>query len=333
MASKTQKVKFEAYKSYHEVDGELHELNIQVLLDEIKLMSTSQRTVNYFGVPVRIDSIHDVTLDDQSIREHPNMRLTYFHVTKMRDEGAATTEMEDESLTDLELSPDEYIAEDISCVYDAELSVLFLQRNFHSLSITGICEMFKHLYSKVKLGNDDEASSDTTLDLQFRPVVDKRALSKAMSSTNFRSLSLKFANDSRNTLPRTIKNLLGGIGDAFSASSEAQFGLTITAGNRKNPSLPVMGTRQIIEEIGNNKSMFSSAIVRGKQGDIPVETFDLLNGKLCIFHTFSSVKDEDGNTRKIHLRPDSVEDTMVLLYLKVSADGAGPFRSRIADNL
>lgn len=51
---------------------------------------------------------------------------------------------------------------------------------------------------------------------------------------------------------------------------------------------------------------------------MPIEKYDLINGKLFVTHKFSSVKSEDGKTKKMHLRPDSVEDVMKNIYLRKS---------------
>lgn len=81
------------------------------------------------------------------------------------------------------------------------------------------------------------------------------------------------------------------------------------------------------------KAFFSSAIVREKEGDMPVEKYDLINGKLFVTHKFSSVKSEDGKTKKMHLRPDSVEDVMKNIYLRTDENRSEPFIDEILRNI
>lgn len=330
MVSKTQNVRFESYvaMSHDKNDKEVN-FNIEPLILAIKELNDSQRLSTYFGEPVRMDKIHEVILSDQAIQLYPKLSLTYFHMAKLRDEGVATTTKKTDELTDLDLDEDEYIAEDISCFYDSLLNSIFIQRNFHSLSIAGVCEYLITEYEKIqKLKGNDKPEK---LDLFFRPVPDKAVLKNAKKVTNYRNITLKFANNNLSGLPKGLTGVLGGLGTIFNNVGGLSAGLTISAGDSKAPSLTKKTMQEFIDAVGSNNSLFSSAIINGKRGDMPVEKFDLLNGKLCTVHKFASVKDKEGKKRKLHLNPNSVEDIMKLIYL--TKDNGIPFRDEIVKNL
>lgn len=337
MASKTQVVKFEAYAAYtHGDDGEELKCDISELLDNIKELEAKKRIIQYFGMPVRMDKIHDVTLNDDVIKEIRNLRLIYFHMLKMRDEGMATAVLENEELTDLELDTDEYMAEDISCLYDNKLNIFFIQRNYHSLSISGISEYLKKIYEIIVKGASNynpEENDFKELDIYFKPIPDKEALENARKVTNYRSLTLSFANDYEQAISDKIKNVLGGFGSVFDNLGGTKIGITLSAGDFKAKTLNVDNTKDMINEIGRGNSVFSTALVRGKQGDAPVEKFDLLNGRLRTEHKFSSVKDDNGKTRKMHLAPSTVEDVMKLIYFNRDGHTSPSFRDKIIKNL
>lgn len=337
MASKTQIVKFEAYAAYtHDDNGEEVKCGLLELLDSIKELESKKRIVQYFGMPVRMDNIHDATLSDDVISKSRNLRLVYFHMTKMRDEGMATTLLENEELTDLELGADEYMAEDISCLYDNELKIFFVQRNYHSLSISGIAEYLKKIYEIIKKGSDDydpEKSNFKELDIFFKPVPDREVVDNVQKITNYRSLTLSFANDFDTEMPEKIKNMLGPFSTIFGNLGGTKIGTTLSAGSSKAESLKISDTKDIITEITKGNTAFSSALVRGKQGDVPVEKYDLLNGKLHTKHKFSSGKDKNGKARKLHLDPQTVEEEMKLLYLNKDENSSQSFRNKVISNL
>ncbi|ORI31183.1 hypothetical protein BLL61_08035 [Lacticaseibacillus casei] len=331
MESKTQVVKFEAYQALTEKDGQESKLDLEALFDAIKDQDQEKRSSVYFGTPVRMDNIHDVAVDDISSKLFPEMRLIYFHLTKLRDEGAATTTIQSEELKDLDLAPDEYIAEDINCFYDTQLCTVFIQRNFHSLSITGITDYLIKMYKLVKEA-DGNQSENEALNLFFKPVPDKKVVEKAQQANNFRTLELSFASDRKQEIPKMVQKFLGNLGDIFGQLGGAKIGLTLSAGKSDQPGLKNQETQEIIKQIADGNTPFSKAIIRGKAGDMPIERYDLLAGKLQTVHKFSSVKDENGSARKMHLSPSAVEDTMNLIYLK-GEEGKQSFRERVILNL
>ncbi|MCE2550341.1 DUF6731 family protein, partial [Enterococcus faecalis] len=85
--------------------------------------------------------------------------------------------LNNEVLKEIPLNPGEYIAEDISCLYDRELSVLMVQRNIHSLSHSGIEDYFTEM-------------SDDLVEIELLPVVNKEIISKALANEKFRKLEL-----------------------------------------------------------------------------------------------------------------------------------------------
>ncbi len=135
MVSKQQLVKFEAYLA---CSGDKDVLDISNLLFKIAAQPNDKRKVELYGVPVRIDKVEELTLDDNTLKKYPDMKLIYFHMSKLRDDGIAITKQNIDDLVNLNLEADEYIAEDISCIFDVKSSVLFVQRNFHSLSPVGV---------------------------------------------------------------------------------------------------------------------------------------------------------------------------------------------------
>ena len=66
---------------------------------------------------------------------------------------------------------------------------------------------------------------------------------------------------------------------------------------------------------------------------MPVEKYDLINGKLQTKYSFSSVKQVSGTTKKIHLDQNSVRDVMKELYLDRATESSKPFMELVVENL
>lgn len=320
LASKTQMVKFEVYMTCGS-DG--NPLNIEELLKAInKIDDRDKKIVTQYGIPTRLDKFHEVIVDSATLRKFSNMKLLYFHMSKLRDDPIAVTRQEVDELSDLDLDADEYIAEDINCLFDTENCILFIQRNFHSLSVSGVAFYLKKMYERLEKAKEDFNVNDfEELSLEFQPVPDKKALKEIQKSDNIRTLELTFANANVQKFSTGIAKYLGGFKQLFDSLGGARISINLSAGAPKNKSLKVGDVHELAKNIESGKSLFSSAIIRGKEGDMPIEKYDLINGKLFVTHKFSSVKSEDGKTKKMHLRPDSVEDVMKNIYLRESEDG------------
>ncbi|HJG15587.1 MAG TPA: hypothetical protein K8V06_05535 [Ligilactobacillus salivarius] len=322
MVSKQQLVKFEAYLA---CSGDKDVVDISNLLFKIAAQPNDKRKVELYGVPVRIDKVEELTLDDNTLKKYPDMKLIYFHMSKLRDDGIAITKQNIDDLVNLNLEADEYIAEDISCIFDVKNSVLFVQRNFHSLSPVGI----KTYLIEMKKKMDNE-----TITLDFKPVPDKKIISKLKKVDNVRKLELSFGYDSYKQFNLPLKKYLGVMGEIFDRfGNGVNVSLVLSAGYKKDNPFKKENTTDAIQRISNDNSIFSKAIISGKTGSMPVEKYDLINGKLQTKYSFSSVKQVSGTTKRIHLDQNSVRDVMKELYLDRATGSSKPFMELVVENL
>ena len=100
MVSKQQLVKFEAYLA---CSGDKDVVDISNLLFKIAAQPNDKRKVKLYGVPVRIDKVEELTLDDNTLKKYPDMKLIYFHMSKLRDDGIAITKQNIDDLVNLDL--------------------------------------------------------------------------------------------------------------------------------------------------------------------------------------------------------------------------------------
>lgn len=331
--NKKETIKFEAYVCYKKDEkGKECFSDISELLENIKNVPLEKRTINYMGEKIRMDIISTPTLSDDRLRNMGNGKLKYFHVTRLRKEGIAKTQIKKTDLESLDLDSDEFIAEDIGVIYDTALNAVCIQRNFHSLSIKGVAYYLNKMNHKIKTNNSNNQKENEN-PIYFKPVCDKKMLINAKKITNYRGLELSYATS--NDIPdkkTMLSGVLPSLRDVFSGLNGEK--ITIYIGAKKltkkfTNSLNSKEMQNIIDDIDNNKTIFNRAVIKGKEGDAPVEIYDLLNGKLTRKIKFSTVT-KDG--KRIHLRADSVLERLLDNYFGNDSI-KNPFRDEIRKNL
>lgn len=311
MADIKQSVRFDFFVPYSEDDdGNEFFVDLTDLFNDIHNLKGNDRIGHYFGTPVRMDSIH-------ALPENPD--ITYFHMVRMRDEGLASTKQNTDKLTDIVLDSDDYIAEDISGFFDAKTCAVMLQRNSHSLSISGVREYLKQKY--------EEIHPNDSLFLSFRPVPDLNIIQKVKNVTNFRRLQLKFASSQVSNFDHGFSKVLGQFAELFSKAGGSNMNLLLSA-SKGEPDLKRDEMLSLISEIQNDKTLLSSAIFAGKEGDAPIELYDLLNGKLQTYAKFSISKVVEGQEKKYHLSQVAVEEEMYRIYVTL-----GKYQDKVIENL
>lgn len=313
MIEKKQRVRFDYYLVQSEdEDKQLTRCNITKLIQDIKKLKVEDREMTNFGVPVRMDYIHQRTFN-----EYGNLELTYFHMVKLRNETLAVTKEYTEELKDLEIASDDFIAEDIGCVFDPRLAILMVQRNFYSLSASGIREYLLKMYKTIYPDKD-------VPNFIFAPVPNKYVVDRIKRVNKFRKLTLGFASGMiDNSKSKVLKSFIGPYKNFLTNCGGTKLELVVSAGGKGENDLDPEIMKKIAEEIINDNSLVSKAIFRGKEGDAPVEAFDLLNGKYSNYAEFSTNK----KGKNVHLNPESVEEEMYNLYLRKDN------RSKVVHNL
>lgn len=323
--AKIQNVKFEVYVCYKRDENDKEcTCDIYNLLKDIKKLSSKDKITHYMGEQIRMDGIFSPTLSSDRANEMGEDKLIYMHMSKLRKDGIAITSINETDLEDLPLDDDEYVAEDIGMIFDTAFRSICIQRNFHSLSITGVAYYLNKMYSIIH--NDKKKSIP---EIYFKPVCDKNVINRIKKIDNFRKIELSYASQYDKPSSKTmLRGILPPLKDAFSGLNGENVTISITAKRmttKDSNSLNTAEIEKIIEDVYENDGYFNKAIITGKEGDAPVELYDLLNGKLVKKIKFSTIK----KNKRVHLRPDSVREKLLDEYF----DSKPSFRKEIGDNL
>lgn len=206
---------------------------------------------------------------------HNNKNFDWFHFTKLRDKNIpAKATLEDTDLTDIHLDENEYIAEDMTILFDETNYIAMIQNNIYSLSVGAITKYLNYFWNKGK----DEAHYET---IELRPIFEKDAFKSAKKGKNFKSIEFTMANSVNHNL---LSGAIQSVFDSLKIAKGQKIKIKISAG-RKSKS--VLDSKEIISEINqieqetiNQGTSFEKATVKW-QIDKKYKAIELINGRMC----------------------------------------------------
>lgn len=252
-------------------------------------------SLNFYGEQVRCDysGIYGVGT---------SMPLARLHFTKLREKNTpAIGSIHDVKLDPVNLKPDEYIAEDVTALFDPSNSVLMLQKNIYSLSRRVLEAYITQLWNE---GNEDSNPQY----IHLVPIFQKDNFRKGKRGKNFESISFKTANKTTSaTFSNPFKGAIGSIFDTLKPLSCMNIEIKISASKKKKEYLDNKGTIDIITEIERDKERFKKAGVSFESDNAGLTHIDLMDAKLHSVLPFNVPK-------KRPLNPNAVWTSMLGNY-------------------
>ena len=247
-------------------NGNTKELNfdfIQWMNLMNNIIDIEDRTIRHYGERIRID---EIKIDGES-------GFGLLHFSRLRESNIPTkTLITKKELEDIGLGDDEYIAEDISALYDEENYVLMLQRNVHSLSPSGVAEYINYFW------NDSHPNHY----VELRPVMKLDSFNDGFGKDIFRKIVLKTA-DTPAKVGGVFDKLTTPCGRAFrelEALEGVNIEITVSA-SRSKENLNFDEVIEALNELKANQALFEKAKISGKDTEeSKVEVVDLLDGKV-----------------------------------------------------
>lgn len=306
MTSKTRYIRFDYFRPYivssvgKKVESHpFYFLSWMSLMNKLEL---PQRTKGYQGEDVRADKLF---IDE-------NTEYGIVHISRLRSTNIPSIiNRIKEDMKSIALEEDEFIAEDISCLYDSSINVLMIQRNVHSLSPTGIADYISQFLE------DDNSH------IELRPVVYKDAFKKGSNKSIYRTINLKTSDIRKNTHILSLSNPISRAINELQAFQGYDIEITISTSKKKKSKLNKDVVIDTLDEFESNTQGLSKAIIRSKDSeDSKVEVTDLLKGRIFSYLPFEMPK-------KMFLNPNSVQISMINEY----NPKVGQKRSEILKNI
>jgi hypothetical protein len=273
------KVRFEYYQVvYRKKDDNPADrdrlFDLLVWMNKAMKKSLEGRTYDYRQEQARLENAY---WDDE-------LNFYFLHFVRLRETNIPSTAKADSQVVPMELDDDEFIGEEVSALYDENNHVLMLQRNRYSLGPEGIEEYLNLVW-------DDENET-----IYLRPICPPNAFELARRSSEYRKISIRFAdmNSEKNErLMNRLKSPLKRIISSFDEYKGLNAQVIITVGNTKNSSLDDQTISDTLDDIENNPEFFSKAeIAKRDDEDARVELVDLFAHKAHDFATFRMEKRE-----------------------------------------
>lgn len=281
------KVKFEYYQLFIRKEGEdKYELfDLTEWMDFVKNISLEKRSKDYNGERARLE-------------EDPDFNYFFLHFVRLRATNIPSKAKIDTVVEPFELDDDEYLGEEVSALYDENKSILMLQRNKFSLGPSGIQE-----YVNLMWPEEDE--------IELRAIPIPNSFDLAKKPKIYRKLNLRLADIDKKVSPSILEGFKSPIKNFVSTYGEYEginAQILITVGTQKDSELNEQAMRETIDDIENNKDLFSKAEISIRDHDsAPVETIDLFDGQA---HDFSTFRLETRGT----LSHYAVAEAMYMLY-------------------
>lgn len=233
--------------------NKIYDFDINLLIEKIDGKDLVNLTKDYYQEKARLDKFW----------YNSEKNYWFFNFTRLRDTNIpskAYTNRESEAIV---LASDEFISEECNAMYDCALEVLMLQRNIHSLSVSGL---EKYLNSIV-----DNPSIWVTL----TPIPSKDIFAKIDNAQYYRKLTIKFSDIKNKHIRTRNHSSLERIFDFCRIHDGIAGEITISIGRAKNDTLNIEETNNTLQEIIDNRDIISKALMSVKIDDDKVNVIDL----------------------------------------------------------
>lgn len=207
-------------------------------------------------------------------------KISILHFTKLRkNEVPGVARVQYPELTDVTLDEDEFIAEDVSCLFDSENCVLMLQKNVYSLSLSAVESYLNYFWNKDRYKGTEE-------NIELRPIFEKDVFKKSKSKNKYKAISFKTANAASINCMSFIGGTLGELVDSIKYIGGISIEVKVSAGRKSHDELDREKIRELIENIESNQDEFRSAAITSKDG-MKSEMIELLENKVKSVYDFS----------------------------------------------
>ena len=180
--------------------------------------------------------------------------------------------------TEIELNDDEYVGEDVTCLYDSVTNVIAIQQNYHSVRASRIEQYFTDLYKR-------QIQDENFANFAFHPIIDSAI--EQYDDAIIKSLELTCIDLNNADLKSVVENKNGFFG-------AQKINLKLGLNTRKQKS--TLNVKNIFVYIKNCIKNHSMTKIRARvklSPELPVETVDFLQYRLQIQFKLSFSKDNE----------------------------------------
>lgn len=233
--------------------------------------------------------------------QHPD--YTLLHVIRMREDSPSIASLTSEELETISLEQGQFIAEDVSLLFDSTYNIIMIQINRNSAGPTKLARYFTELWSKASASKKDETYID------FRVLLRPDTYASLRKKTKIKKIRVKAADMAKTKLSSSFKEMFD-----QEEVRDLEIDITFSVGPSKTKYINKNFSDDIINAVKDDSSglkdvEITAGVTRSSNVITEIETFDLISGKL-IFQKSYDLGDKKSN----RLDETVVQNDMRQLY-------------------
>lgn len=234
------KFKCEYYQLMEEVEGERDALfDLEAWFNIMEPISLEGRSSPYKEDSVRLEEYY----------YHPTYEMWFLRFMRQRINDVPSLSRSNTPSEFMELEEDQFVSEDVTCLFDPTNNVLMIQKNSHSVSPVGI-----ELYFN--------ATCPQGTVVKLRKVVSTDSFQKVRNARNCRKVTVRLADLPTLNQRGLLNGLTSTIGTMIRSMREVPspyIELTFSVGMDRNAEINEEEVQEIVNDIANNPMVFDRA--------------------------------------------------------------------------
>lgn len=284
------KINFEYFQMTHGSEGRESLFDLEAWMHGIDSQDLQERTFPYKEDKVRLEE------------KYFNMTYNYWFLRFMRQRTYDVPSLSGANTLSeyMELEEDQYVSEDVACLYDKKNHVLMIQKNQHSVTPVGLEQYF----------------NDTTPDdiiVHLRKVVSTDSFSRAERASKHRKFQVRLADLETSENRGLFDNLRSSIGNmvrSLQGIPSPYLEFTFSVGRSRSLEVEEDESNLILSDIRDNPLLFDRAKVTIlEENETKSKVVDLFLDSPKDVVTFELSQRTDP------IRFDSMMDEMAKVYL------------------
>lgn len=233
------RIKFEYFQLTQESEGREALFDLEAWINEVGSMDLQERTFPYKEDTVRLENnFFNMSYNCWFLRF---VRQRYFDVPSFSGSNTPSQYME--------LEDDQFVSEDVSCLYDIENNVLMIQKNSYSVTPVGIEQYFNN-------------TTPNGIDVRLRKVVSTDSFARAERAQKYKKFQVRLADIEVIRNSGVIGNLRSSIGNmvrSLQVTPSPYIEFTFSIGRSSKLEVDQRESDLILEDIKNNPLLFDIA--------------------------------------------------------------------------
>lgn len=229
--------------------------DLEAWINDIKDKELKERTYPYLYDKMRLEEVYF----------HETYQKWFLRFMRIKPNDIPSLSGDNTPSEFMDLEEDQYVSEEIVCLYDPEYHVLMIQKNMGSITPTGV-QMYLNL------------STDSETVINLRRVISKDSFQRARRATKSRKIIFRFADlPMAITENRRFGSTIGRIVRSMKVAPSPHLELTLSVGMSRSAEIDEDEVNSMLSDLEANPTFFDKAQIQViEDGERKSETINLI---------------------------------------------------------